>query len=134
MGETPLIDNQETEPLNKDDQDEEESKNETEDDIVYKPLYRQDAFDDGEEYVTFCSSILSIDYLCSVVWYLILCVRMSSWFAWIQTWSETLGFDSSQMLEFQYIKGTILTKRKNDVFRIFLLLFNSNRHFARCHC
>ena len=38
MGKTPLIDNQETEPLNKDDQDEEESKNETEDDIVYKPV------------------------------------------------------------------------------------------------
>ena len=30
MGKTPLIDNQETEPLNKDDQDEEESKDETE--------------------------------------------------------------------------------------------------------
>ena len=30
MGKTPEIDNQETEPLNKDDQDEEESKEETE--------------------------------------------------------------------------------------------------------
>ena len=30
MGKTPLTDNQETEPLNKDDQDEEESKDETE--------------------------------------------------------------------------------------------------------
>ena len=30
MGKTPVIENQETEPLNKDDQDEEESKDETE--------------------------------------------------------------------------------------------------------
>ena len=30
MGKTPVTDNQETEPLNKDDQDEEESKEETE--------------------------------------------------------------------------------------------------------
>ena len=49
---------------------------------------------------------------------------MSSWFAWIQTWSETLGFDSSQMLEFQYIKGMILARRKNDVFQGFFFYFS----------
>jgi len=91
LGRTPdHADPQETEPLHKEEEntqdDEEEEK-------------------EPEEEATFCSSILSVDYVFSVIWYLILCVRMSSWFAWIQTWSETLQLSPTEMTEFQYIKG-----------------------------
>ena len=90
LGRTPdHADPQETEPLHKEEEntqdDEEEEK-------------------EPEEEATFCSSILSVDYVFSVIWYLILCVRMSSWFAWIQTWSETLQLSPTEMTEFQYIK------------------------------
>ena len=50
-------------------------------------------------------SICSLDYVFSVVWYLILCVRMSSWFAWMHPWSLTLDFTHGEMVEFNYIKG-----------------------------
>jgi len=54
---------------------------------------------------TLIQSICSLDYIFSVVWYLILCVRMSSWFAWMHPWSLTLDFTHGEMVEFNYIKG-----------------------------
>ena len=102
LGRTPVCDDAETEPLAKDDDDEEQDESEE-----HAPIDQSDVsplVPVEKRQTTFCSSILSVDYTCSVIWYLILCVRMSSWFAWIQTWSETLNFDTKQMTEFQYIK------------------------------
>ena len=57
-------------------------------------------------------SIINVDFGFGVFWYLILCVRMSSWFAWMHIWSETLKFEPNQQNEFNYVKGTILTFSK----------------------
>ena len=46
--------------------------------------------------VTLEQSILTVDFLLGTLWFLILCVRMSSWLSWMHVWSETLNFNNEE--------------------------------------
>ena len=52
---------------------------------------------------TFMDSIWSINYILSVIWYIILCIRMSSYFGWFQNWTQTVFTEPVTVSETYFI-------------------------------